>query len=70
MFNILISMSLMKNRAGLKLLQNLNKRAPVLIGQGNTKTLRPNSLKTSNDPVLIIHRPSPKGWTTTMTMAF
>ena len=51
MFNILISMSLMKNRAGLKLLQNLNKRAPVLIGQGNTKTLRPNSLKTSNDPV-------------------
>ena len=33
------SMSLMTNRAGLKLLQNLNKSPPVLIGQGEPKTL-------------------------------
>ena len=38
-FQHFISVSLMTNRAGLKLLQNLNKSPPVLIGQGVPKTL-------------------------------
>ncbi len=38
-FQHFISVSLMTNRAGLKLLQNLNKSPPVLIGQGEPKTL-------------------------------
>ena len=44
-----ISLTLMTNRAGLKLLQNPNKSPPALIGQGELKTLGfHNDLKRSS----------------------